>query len=176
MKIEDIRRIESALNVKLPSDFVEFMISERNYDAIDEVSVFDDANTIIEATIAYRQGKCSQQWPMQLVYIGDESDACPYALDCISAELKRLDHGSIEIKPLETFSSFQEFLTNRYNDYKKYLESENAPPLTGFAKLRSDLVFNLRCYGPVMVALLIFFVVLPTIAYSIRELYRWITG
>lgn len=176
MNTSDIKKIEENLKVTLPSDFVDFIISERNYDSIDEVSVMDEADSIIEATFAYREGKWNQQWPQHIIYIGDESDACPYALDCITGALNRLDHGNPDIEPLESFSSFKEFLKKRNNDYEEYLENENAPPLTGFAKWKSDMIFNLQFYGPAIIAIFIFFVVMPTIVYSIRELYRWVTG
>lgn len=169
MNQNDILKIETTLNVKLPSEFIDFITSERNYDAIDEVTVMDDANNIIEATTEYREGKFNQNWPNHLLYIGDEADASPYALDCQTGILNRLDKGSLVKKPLESFKSFRVFVKHKHKEYQQELTLKKS-------EIKYKFISDLTFYLPAFIGFLLFFVVMPIIAYSIRQLYLWIIG
>lgn len=105
----DLLRIESSLGVKLPEAYRKYLGSPRTQD-IDEESIFGDADLIISATQEYREGfGGNPPWPGKWVYVGDEADACPYAIDVESGEVIQTDHGNPERKPLENFASFREF-------------------------------------------------------------------
>jgi len=107
----DVQRIETALGVSLPKDYAHFLQSDRS-DEIDNTTVIDDADLIIELTQEYRQGAygVAPPWPEHFVYVGDEADACPYALNCMSGELIHFHKGSITSQPIARFGSFSEFL------------------------------------------------------------------
>ncbi len=66
---------------------------------------------IIERTLEYRNGYCgAPAWPKAMLYVGDESDGCPYALNCDSGELLKTDHGNLERIALERYERFEDFV------------------------------------------------------------------
>lgn len=106
----DVARIESALSVRLPSEYVTFLTQERSYATIDETTALSDADAIIEATQEYRRGFAGlPPWPHCYIYIGDEADACPYALDTESGRVIRMDKGNLDRRPLAEYPSFTAF-------------------------------------------------------------------
>ena len=114
---EDIATIERELGVTLPAAYKRFLTErEEGSDvAIDADSVCDDARTVIDATLQYRAGFAGlPAWPAAWVYVGDEADACPYALDCASGACLRLDKGHPLREPLERHADFEAFLRLRY--------------------------------------------------------------
>ncbi len=177
MKTSDVEVIEKTLGVELPGEYRKFLVSTRNYDEIDDVSVIDAPERIITSTIEHRKGFWGQKpWPTNLVYVGNERDASPYALNCDTGEFQRLYHGNIEKPPRASFESFGEFVSRRVEEYRIELENENAPPLTGFPKLRMEIASHFAFYGRAYAALIIVFVVWPLCAYSISELIRHFRG
>ena len=102
------------MEVILPAGYRGFATSDRDFEVVDESTVLSDPQSVISATKEFRRGFAGlEPWPNSWIYIGDEADACPYALDCKSGILRRLDKGNISRKPLEEFTSFDEFLANR---------------------------------------------------------------
>lgn len=64
------------------------------------------ADLVIACTMAYRAGAYGlATWPTHFVYIGDEADACPYALDCIAGGLASLHRGDVTARPIARFKS-----------------------------------------------------------------------
>lgn len=95
----DIRKIEGTLNVELPPPCAAFLTSPRPSE-IDEVTISADPDQIIQWTQQQRNGfGGAHPWPPEFVCLGDESDACPYALNCSTGALIRTDHGALEKNP-----------------------------------------------------------------------------
>ncbi len=112
MRSSDIRKIEVDLGVTLPDCYKMFLSSE-SPEEVDGTSVMRDASLIISATTDYRTGKFSAPcWPAHFVYIGDEDDACPYALDCNTGEVVETDHGNLKKTPIAKYASFELFISN----------------------------------------------------------------
>lgn len=108
----DIKKIEAALGVTLPRPYVSFLQGTRSKN-VDAISVLANAELIISLTNEYRAGYCGAPgWPHKYVCIGDESDACPYVLDCETGAVFQADHGDLEKKALQHYSSFREFIRN----------------------------------------------------------------
>ena len=109
MSDEDLNRIETALQVRLPETYRSVMLTlpAGRYDGY---SLHEDASMIADRTNEQRSGYAGgQPWPQQYVYIGDEDDACPYALDCETGAVIYADHGNLA-KPLARFDSVTEFV------------------------------------------------------------------
>ena len=93
MTESDIALIEQSLGVKLPEAYRSLMSGEES-SRLAEGGIFDDAGLIIERTKEYRGGyEGAPAWPNHLVYIGDQEDACPYALDSLTGSIVQVDHG-----------------------------------------------------------------------------------
>ena len=76
-----------------------------------EVSLWDDPTPIIEQTLEYRAGfGGAPPWPAEFVVIGDEEDACPYALNCNSCRIIQADHGNLKKTPLQEFDGIKELV------------------------------------------------------------------
>lgn len=105
MSAADILAIETALGVTLPADYARFVQTGRP-EGIDDTSVRDCPDLIIDATREYRE---SSQWPVHLVWIGDEADACPRVLDCLSGEVFRVEKGNLR-KAWDRHASFSAFV------------------------------------------------------------------
>lgn len=110
MSEDDILLIENLLDVKLPNDYVAFLRNRRDID-IDNTTVHDSAKQIIEATNEYRNGFSGlPAWSRELIYIGDEADACPYVINCTSGEVLHTDKGNINREPMSRYNSFSDFV------------------------------------------------------------------
>lgn len=108
----EIELIEKELGVVLPDEYAEFLQSERP-ECIDSTAVIDHAQTIIEMTLEYRRGLDDLPlWPDSYVYVGDESDACPYVIDCSSGRVMKLDKGDFGKLPISEFESFSNFVSS----------------------------------------------------------------
>jgi len=109
MSEQDVRRIEASLQVTLPPAYASFL-QERG-ELPDNTTVLDMADLIITCTMEYRAGAYGlPPWPAHFVYVGDEADACPYALDCINGGLTHLHKGNYTARPIARFDSFEAFL------------------------------------------------------------------
>jgi hypothetical protein len=94
MEADAIATIERELAVALPPDCATFLRSPRD-ETPDATTALDDAASIIELTREYRAGAFAgvPAWPAGWVYVGDEADACPYAIDCASGAVLQLHEG-----------------------------------------------------------------------------------
>jgi hypothetical protein len=116
MTDEDIQKIEESLGVRLPLACTTFLKLPRP-EGIDEVTVLADPELIIQRTQLYRTGVGgAAPWPSEFVYLGDESDVCPYALDCSSGVIVQTNRGSLGRKPLARYSSFTDFIAEKHID------------------------------------------------------------
>jgi len=103
--------IETSLGVKLPKQYIHALGSADLI--LDNVSLLDKAESIIEATLLYRKGLGElEPWPEYLVYIGDEADASPYILSCDDGSVIRSDKGDITRPPITEFKEVNEFLSS----------------------------------------------------------------
>lgn len=106
----DVARIESGLNVRLPDDYATFLTQDRSEATVDDTTALSDADAIIAATQEYRRGFAGlPPWPHFYIYIGDETDACPYALDTASGRVIRMDKGNLDRAPLAQYPTFTAF-------------------------------------------------------------------
>lgn len=107
----EIRRVETALGVSLPDAYSRFLSSGDS--SIDGESVLRTLELIVDATMMYRNGELGiPAWPRHFVCVGDEADACPYALDCRTGEIIHTHKGYLEKKPTARFPTFDEFLAH----------------------------------------------------------------
>jgi hypothetical protein len=166
MNAEEIVRIERTLEVELPGALRTFLVEQRDEFDPDDVSVVDDPDAIIDMTKEYRSGFVGlEPWPKTWVYLGDESDACPYYIDCTTGQVARLHKGDVQQKPLDSYPTFVAFREETRVERKADAEAEKRP-LTW-----KDTV---RFYTPAAIALVGFFVVLPLIAFGMVSLFRWL--
>ncbi len=163
MEMRDIQRIEAALAVSLPNGYRDFLLLSVPPDLPDETTVIRDAGVIIEATLSYRTGfEGLPAWPDHWVYVGDEADACPYVIDCLSGKVIRTDKGNLHRPPL-----------SEHIDFKSFVARVSMPELAGDSRPES-FTDRVRFYLPVAIALFTMFIVFPLIAMAIRALYRMI--
>ena len=160
MKRPDVAQIERSLDVSLPSAYVEFLTTRRAASALDRTELLDDATAIVEATELYRRGfeglRC---WPGELVYVGDQADACPYAVSCTTGEVMQTDKGNLDRPALQRWSSFQAFAAS--------LEPQSPSP--GVSPMAARVIDWLP-----VIALVVVFVLVPILAYSVRAIFRWL--
>jgi hypothetical protein len=105
--------IEAALGVVLPEAYKNVMASFPwpAFRDSTEASLWDNPTAIVDQTKAQRAGfGGAPPWPAHYVMIGDESDACPYALDCKTGAIVQTDHGNLKNQPLATFHSVAELV------------------------------------------------------------------
>jgi hypothetical protein len=120
MTTQQLQMIESTLNVVLPEAYKQVMASYPwpAYQGSTEASLWDDPSAIVEQTQAQRAGfGDSPQWPQNFVVIGDEDDACPYALDCATGRIVQTDHGNLKVQALAEFLSIAELVAEARLDY-----------------------------------------------------------
>lgn len=141
MNESEIRKIEKSLRVTLPETYRTFLKIERDADHyLDDTTIVDEADIIIQATLDYRKGfEGLKAWPEHLIFVGDEADACPYAINCLDGKFIRTDKGNIERNPLESFDSFESFIKQRQRE-----ENEDVSPET----IRTPISF----YKPFVIA------------------------
>jgi|GEM_PF-3967521 len=107
---DEIKRIEAELDVTLPKDYIN-AVSKFRTKNVDSTALIDHADGVIEATLLYRNGfEGLPCWPSNYIYIGDEADACPYALNIESGQVFRLDKGNVRNEALKVFSSTNAFV------------------------------------------------------------------
>lgn len=172
MSVADIEKIESALQVKLPRDFVEFLMAGRTQDLIDDQTVLPDARSIIRSTLLYRKGAYGlAPWPATWIYVGDEADACPYVLGCESGRFFQTHKGNLHAEPISSHTSFSAFVEGCKADAEHDLgiAEERATKPQKWHEYLTDFI-------PVMVGLLVFFVGLPLVAFCISQIYNWLFG
>jgi hypothetical protein len=168
MSEEDIEKIEFTLQVKLPADYAEFLRAGRSQDVIDSETVSCSVSRIIEATTSYRQGLYGlQPWPASYIYVGDEADACPYVLDCESGRFFQTHKGNLKTNPLSSYASFSEFVEHCEADAINDAEVAARPETW-----RDTLAF----YTPLIIGMLVIFVVVPLLAFSASQLWKWLFG
>lgn len=162
MKTRDIARIESALGVTLPEDYRGFLLSERRVDRIDETSVLDTPDAIVDLTQTYRKGfEGLQPWPQRYVYAGDEADACPYLVDCETGEFCRSDKGNLSRAMLERYTSFSAFL-----------EKRTSRPSTDEDATQDTWMDKLSFYRLAIIMLLLWFIVLPLVLVLLTQGFK----
>jgi hypothetical protein len=162
MKARDIARIESALGVTLPEDYRGFLLSERRDDRIDETSVLDDPDAIVDLTQAYRKGfEDLPPWPQNCIYAGDESDACAYLIDCDTGEFCRSDKGNLSRAMLKRYPGFSAFLEERLSQ----------PPIVEDAS-KDTWMDKLRFYRLAIIMLLVWFIVIPLILVLLTQGFK----
>ncbi len=110
MNAQECQTIEGELGVKLPDAYRSFQLNRSAF-AVDSTTVADDARLVVERTLEYRHGfGGAPPWPGDVIYVGDENDACPYALFCSTGRLVQTDHGNLEAKPLSAHPDFTGFV------------------------------------------------------------------
>lgn len=166
MTLQEVASIEEALEVTLPKAYRSFVTSPRDFDEVDESSINSDPAFVIEATMVHRNGVAGlRPWPHDLVYIGDEADACPYVIDCATGKISRLHKGNLDTPPLKTFASFEKLLA-----YLRRVAEESrleVPPKGRWAEFWDN-------NSSIILTLLVIFVVMPAIALGITELFKWL--
>lgn len=160
-----VQKIESTLGVVLPTDYRAFLKQSPRPEIPDDTSVYSHPDMVIEATLEYRQGFAGlRAWPTNWVCFGDEADACPYAVDCASGRVLRTNKGHFDSRPLEEWNAFSAFVAERQRAWSEEVSPEE--------QRRNERFYH----RPIIVALVVWFVVLPVIAFGISRLYKWIFG
>src|SRR4029453_18322528 len=96
----DTDRIERDLDVKLPPAYRELMCGA-DAARLGDAGIFNDAALVVERTKAQCAGfGGAPAWVQKFVYVGDQADACPYALNVDSGAVVRSDHGDLFEPPL----------------------------------------------------------------------------
>ena len=102
----DIDRIERDLDVKLPPAYRELMCAS-DAARLGDAGIFDNAALVVERTKRQRAGfDGAPAWATKFVYVGDQDDDCPYALNVDSGAVVRSDHGDLFEPPLARYNSF----------------------------------------------------------------------
>lgn len=110
-----LQMIETSLGIILPETYKCAMapFPWPAYQGSTETSLWDDPVAIINQTNAQRAGfGGAPPWPTHYVVIGDEDDACPYALDCQTGTVIWTDHGYLNENPLAKFPNVAELVAN----------------------------------------------------------------
>ena len=124
MRAQDCQTIERELGVELPDAYRDFQLNRSNC-SVDSTTVADDTRFVIERTLEYRQGYAgAPPWPGDVIYVGDEDDACPYALVCPTGRVIQTDHGSLNAKPLSAHPDFESFVESLQTRDKEEEEAE----------------------------------------------------
>lgn len=113
MTREHITMIEEKLHVTLPTAYKQIVTSFPwpEFSGGTEFSLWDDAPLNVERTLEYRGGYGgAPPWPLDYVHIGDDDDACPYALRCTDGTIVKTDHGNLTARPLARFASMETFV------------------------------------------------------------------
>jgi hypothetical protein len=120
---EELTAMEQQLQVTLPDAYKQIMLSYPwpQFASTTDSSLWDDAALNIERTLEYRAGYGgAPPWPLEYVHIGDDDDACPYALRCSDGTIVKTDHGNLRERPLKEFASpdalVQQIQRERDND------------------------------------------------------------
>jgi hypothetical protein len=120
----DITRIEEALAVRLPEAYRTTMVGPVA-EKLGESGVFDDAELVIERTREQRKGYGgAAPWPSRYVYVGDQEDACPYAMDCETGVVIHSDHGSLSDQ-LGRIESVEKLTASLLDEKKEQASQKN---------------------------------------------------
>lgn len=114
MTSNDIAMMEQRLEVELPAAYKAVVVPYPwpGLANSTDYSLWDDAALNIERTLEYRAGYGgAPPWPLNYVHIGDDDDACPYAIDCSDGTITKTDHGNLTKTPLNGFSDARAFVT-----------------------------------------------------------------
>jgi hypothetical protein len=112
MTQEDLIMMEERLKITLPPAYRDLLANYPWPKSIGaaQLSLFDDAALNIERTLEYRRGYGgAPPWPADYVHIGDDEDACPYAMRCSDGTIVKTDHGNLQARPLESYASVGDF-------------------------------------------------------------------
>ena len=113
MTREQLTIMEEQLHVTLPSGYRQVLLAFPwpEFAGGTEFSLWDDAALNVERTLEYREGYGgAPPWPSDYVHIGDEDDACPYALHCGDGTVIQTDHGNLTTRPLAAYASMESFV------------------------------------------------------------------
>ena len=111
MTPSEVREVEAALGLSLPGAYSRFLSS--GISSIDGESVLRTVALIVDATMMYRKGEIGiPAWPSYFICVGDEADACPYALNCITGEVIHTHKGYLDEKPIARFQTFDAFVAH----------------------------------------------------------------
>lgn len=120
MTLDQLRSIESALAITLPDAYRSTMAAYpwQAFHGSAEASLWDDPEPIIDQTRAYRSGfGGAPPWPTEFVVIGDEDDACPYAINCTTGRIIQTDHGNLKKTPLQEFDQITDLVSELRKTY-----------------------------------------------------------
>jgi hypothetical protein len=120
MTLDQLRMIEAALSITLPDAYKHAMAAYPwpEFQGSTEASLWDDPAPVIEQTLEHRSGfGGAPPWPLEFVIIGDEDDACPYALDCATGRIIQTDHGNLTKTPLQEFDGITELVSELRKTY-----------------------------------------------------------
>ncbi|HOX08796.1 MAG TPA: SMI1/KNR4 family protein [Planctomycetota bacterium] len=121
MQLNELERVASSLGVGLPEAYKNAM---QRFPFLDDLgstewSLWDDADAIIARTLEYRRGDASAPpWDHRWVYLGDDDDACPYALDTVDGHIVKTDHGDTGGEPLGTWANMDDLVSHLADDYE----------------------------------------------------------
>lgn len=119
MTHQETTLMEEKLQVTLPTTYKQTVTSFPwpEFAGGTEFSLWDDAALNVERTLEYRDGYGgAPPWPSDYVHIGDDDDACPYALRCSDGTIVKTDHGNLTARPLAKFASVEEFVRQLEED------------------------------------------------------------
>jgi hypothetical protein len=105
--------MEQKLQVQLPTAYAAAVVPYPWPELANstEYSLWDDAALNVERTFEYRAGYGgAPPWPLHYVHIGDDDDACPYALHCSDGTIIKTDHGNLTKAPLDAFPDARAFV------------------------------------------------------------------
>src|SRR4030095_5922549 len=114
MTNDDHSMMEQRLQVQLPAAYKAAVVPYPWPELANSThySLWDDAALNVKRTLEYRAGYGrAPAWPLQCVHIGDDDDACPYALNCSDGTIIKTDHGNLTKTPLDTFPDAHAFVT-----------------------------------------------------------------
>src|SRR3954463_5069956 len=113
MTDDELSTMEVELQVSLPHAYKRLMAAFPSPELQGgiEFSLIDDAALNIERTFEYRAGyEGAPPWPSDFVHIGDDDDACPYAICCSDGTIVKTDHGNMTKRPLARYASIDNFV------------------------------------------------------------------
>lgn len=119
MTHQQLSMMEEQLQVSLPTRYKDILCAFPWPEFIGgtDFSLWDDAALNIERTLEYRSGYGgAPPWPVDYVHIGDDEDACPYALHCSDGTIVKTDHGNLTVQPLSEFANIDTFVSQLQDD------------------------------------------------------------
>jgi len=123
MDTPSITRIESALAIRLPDAYRQMMLSGK-IERLGDCGLFTDPEVIIERTREHRAGYAgAPKWSDGVVYIGDQEDACGFALDCKTGVVVQSDHGNLVEAPMARYETIDALVAELASDLEKPAQS-----------------------------------------------------